>query len=68
MKKPTVPLGQPLDDDDAALDMLALVTPEDVALAQADGRAKMGRLGWALLEAQRAEEQPPDIGQLEGNK
>ena len=68
MKKPTVPLGQPLDDDDAALDMLALVTPEDVAMAQADGRAKMARLGRALLEAQRAEEPPPDIGQLEGNK
>ena len=60
MKKPTVPLGQPLDDDDAALDMLALVTPEDVALAQADGRDKMSRLGWALLEAQRAEEQPSE--------
>lgn len=60
MKKPTTPLGRPLDDDDAALDMLALVTPEDVALAQADGRAKMGRLGKALLEAQRAEEPPRD--------
>ena len=60
MKKPTVPLGKPLDDDAAALDMLALVTPEDVALAQADGRDKMGRLGRALLEAQRAEEPPPD--------
>ena len=60
MKKPTVPLGQPLDDDDASLDMLALVTPEDVALAQADGRDKMSRLGRALLEAQRAEEQPSE--------
>lgn len=60
MKKLTTPLGRPLDDDDAALDMLALVTPEDVALAQADGRAKMGRLGKALLEAQRAEEPPTD--------
>ena len=57
MKRPAkaTPLGKPLDDDDAALDMLALVTPEDVALAQADGRAKMGRLGKALLEAERAE-------------
>ena len=35
--------------------MLALVTPEDVALAQADGRAKMGRLGKVMLEAERAE-------------
>ncbi len=52
MKQPAkiVPLGQPLDDDDAALDMLALVTPEDVALAQADGRDKMSKLGAALLE------------------
>jgi len=68
MKKPATPLGQPLDDDEAALDMLALVTPEDVALAQADGRAKMGRLGRALLETARGEEPPADIGQLEGNK
>ena len=62
MKRPakTTPLGKPLDDDDASLDMLALVTPEDVALAQADGRAKMGRLGKSLLEAQRAEEPPRD--------
>ena len=62
MKQPAkiVPLGKPLDDDDASLDMLALVTPEDVALAQADGRDKMGRLGRALLEAQRAEEPPRD--------
>lgn len=60
MKRPseTVPLGKPLDDDDAALDLLALVTPEDVALAQADGRAKMSKLGVALLEAARAKEPP----------
>jgi len=59
MKRPikTVPLGKPLDDD-AALDLLALVTPEDVALAQADGRAKMSKLGVALLEAARAKEPP----------
>ena len=57
MKRPakTTPLGKPLDDDDDTLDMLALVTPEDVALAQADGRAKMGRLGKVMLEAERAE-------------
>lgn len=60
MKRPakTTPLGKPLDDDDASLDMLALVTPEDVALAQADGRAKMSKLGVALLEAARAKEPP----------
>lgn len=57
MKQPAkiVPLGKPLDDDDASLDMLALVTPEDVALAQADATARMTKRGRALLEAARAE-------------
>ena len=57
MKKPTVPLGQPLDDDDASLDMLALVTPEDVADAQAIARQRMTARGAALLETAR--EEPP---------
>ena len=57
MKRPSkpVPLGKPLDDDDAALDILALVTPEDIALAQADATARMTKRGRALLEAARAE-------------
>ena len=50
-----VPLGPPLDTDDAALDMLALVTIEDIEAAKADGRARMGKKGAALLEAERAE-------------
>jgi hypothetical protein len=54
-KKKIVPLGKPLDDDDAALDILALVTPEDIALAQADATARMTKRGRALLEAARAE-------------
>lgn len=57
MKKPTkaIPLGKPLDTDDAALDMLALVTIEDIEAAKADGRARMGRVGRGMLEAERAE-------------
>ena len=54
-RKAAVALGKPLDDDDAALDLMALITPEDIAAAQADGRARMGKKGAALLEAARAE-------------
>ena len=57
MKKPAkvIPLGKPLDTPDEELDMLALVTPEDIEAAKADGRARMGKKGAALLEAERAE-------------
>lgn len=61
MKKPPDPaakrvsLGKPLDTPDDELDMLALVTPEDIEAAKADGRARMGKRGAALLEAERAE-------------
>ncbi len=57
MKKPAkaIPLGKPLDTPDAELDMLALVTIEDIEAAKADGRARMGRVGRALLEATRVE-------------
>ena len=53
MKKPTnpIPLGPPLDTADEALDLAALVTPEDIEAAKADGRARMGSKGAALLEA-----------------
>ena len=52
MKKPTTttPLGPPLNTPDADLDMLALVTPEDIEAAKADARARMGSRGAALLE------------------
>ena len=57
MKKPAkvIPLGKPLDTPDDDLDMLALVTPSDIEEAKADGRARMGKKGAALLEAERAE-------------
>ena len=57
MKKPAkvIPLGAPLNTPDADLDMLALVTIEDIEAAKADARARMGKKGAALLEAERAE-------------
>jgi hypothetical protein len=60
MKKPAkvIPLGPPLDTPDADLDMLALVTPEDIEAAKADARARMGSKGAALLEA--AKTPPPE--------
>lgn len=60
MKKPVkvIPLGPPLDTPDEELDMLALVTPEDIEAAKADGRARMGNRGAALLEA--AKTPPPE--------
>ena len=54
-RKTVVALGKPLDTPDEELDMLALVTPEDIEAAKADGRARMGKKGAALLEAERAE-------------
>ena len=59
-RKAAAPLGQPLDDDDAALDLMALITPEDIAAAQADARARMGKKGAALLDAARAEVEDED--------
>ena len=55
MKKPAkaIPLGKPLDTPDADLDMLALVTIEDIEAAKADARARMGDRGAALLETAR---------------
>ena len=62
MKKPAkvIPLGKPLDTPDDELDMLALVTPEDIEAAKADARARMGKKGAALLEAERAEVEDED--------
>jgi len=54
-KRKVIPLGPPLDTPDEDLDMLALVTPEDIEAAKADARARMGDRGAALLEAERAE-------------
>ncbi len=60
MKKPAkaIPLGKPLNTPDADLDMLALVTIEDIEAAKADARARMGKKGAALLEA--AKTPPPE--------
>jgi hypothetical protein len=57
MKKPAkvIPLGKPLDTPDADLDMLALVSVEDIEAARADARARMGSKGAALLETARVE-------------
>ena len=69
MKKPPdhaakrVPLGPPLDTDDAALDMLALVTIEDIEAAKADARARMGKKGAALLEAAKTPLEDEAAGQ-----
>ena len=59
MKKPAkvIPLGKPLDTPDDDLDMLALVTIEDIEAAKADARARMGSKGAALLDAART---PPE--------
>ena len=54
-KRTAVPLGKPLADDEAALDLLALITPADIEAAQVDAAGRMGRRGRALLEAGRAE-------------
>lgn len=57
MKRKTVPLGTPLDTTEDELDMAALITPEDIEAAKADGRARMDKRGRALLEAARAEQE-----------
>ena len=53
-KRKPIPLGPPLDTPDEELDMLALVTIEDIEAAKADGRARMGAKGAALLDAEKA--------------
>ena len=55
-----VPLGKPLNTSDTDLDMLALVTIEDIEAAKADGRARMGKKGAALLEAERVKVEDED--------
>ncbi len=62
-RKAAVPLGKPLDTDDAALDLMALITPEDIAAAQADARARMGDRGAALLETAKTPLEDEAAGQ-----
>jgi len=52
-----IPLGKPLDTPDEDLDMLALVTIEDIEAAKADARARMGAKGAALLDTAKT---PPE--------
>ncbi len=56
-KVAAVPLGAALDTPDEELDLLALVTPEDIEAAKADARARMSKRGAALLDTARVE--PP---------
>ena len=56
-RKAKIAQGAALNTPDEALDMLALVTPEDVADAQAIARQRMTTRGAALLETAR--EEPP---------
>ena len=57
-KRKPIPLGPPLDTPDEELDMLALVTIEDIEAAKADGRARMGAKGAALLDTPKTP--PPE--------
>jgi hypothetical protein len=53
-----IPLGKPLDTPDEELDMLALVSVEDIEAAKADARARMSDRGAALLDT--AKTPPPE--------
>ena len=53
-----VPLGNALNTSDSDLDLQALITPSDIEAAKADGRARMGKKGAALLET--AKTPPPE--------
>ena len=48
--------GKPLKTTDEQLDMLALITPEDVEDAKATARQRMTPRGRALLETVRTDE------------
>ena len=52
MKQKTkkVALGKALNTPDDQLDLLALISIEDIEAAKADARARMGSRGAALLE------------------
>ena len=57
-RRKTIPLGAALDTPDEDLDLMALVTPEDIEAAKADARARMGDRGAALLDT--AKTPPPE--------
>lgn len=49
--------GKPLDTPAEELDLLAIVTPEDIELAKAAARQRMKPRGVALLAADRVEQE-----------
>jgi len=51
--------GKALKTTPQELDMLALITPEDVADAQATAKQRMTPLGRALMEAEKPDEPLP---------
>jgi hypothetical protein len=59
MKRKTVPLGKPLDTSEKDLDLLALVTIQDIEDAKAAGRQRMTPRGRALLETDKTDEPLP---------
>ena len=62
-KRKVIPLGPPLDTPDEELDMLALVTIEDIEAAKADGRARMSKRGALLLDAAKTPQEDDATGQ-----
>lgn len=54
-RRKTIPLGAALDTPDEELDLMALITPEDIEAARADAERRMTRRGRALLNAARVE-------------
>jgi hypothetical protein len=59
-KRKVTPLGPALDTPDEDLDILALITPEDIELAKADSVGRAAPRGRALLNAERADQTPPE--------
>ncbi len=59
MKRKTVPLGKPLDTTEDELDLIALVTIQDIEDAKAAGRQRMTPRGRLLLDTDRTDEPLP---------
>ena len=58
-KRKAVPLGPPLDTTDEELDLIALVSIQDIEDAKATAAQRMAPRGWALLETGRTDEPLP---------
>ena len=52
--------GKPLKTTPQEMDMLALITPEDVADAQATAKQRMTPRGLALIGSERVEKEDDD--------